>query len=50
MLVTIVDEHDWMICGELEQFVHVGRATKWIHKISLFPVSVRQQDTSRELD
>jgi len=29
----IVDEHVWMICGELEEFVHVGRATKWIHKI-----------------
>jgi len=32
--VTIVDEHEWMICGELEEFVRIGWATKWIHKIS----------------
>jgi len=25
---TIVDEHEWMICGELEEFVHIGWATK----------------------
>jgi len=25
---TIVDEHDWMIFGELDEFVHIGRATK----------------------
>jgi len=23
---TIVDEHDWMICSELEEFVHIGWA------------------------
>jgi len=28
VLGTIVDGHDWMICGELEEFVHIGRATK----------------------
>jgi len=28
---TIV-EHDWMICSKLEEFVHIGWATKWIHK------------------
>jgi len=27
-----------MICGELEEFVHIGRATKWIHKTTNFPV------------
>jgi len=21
---TIVDEHDWMICSKLEEFVHIG--------------------------
>jgi len=26
---TIVDEHDWMICGEFEEFVHTGWGTKW---------------------
>jgi len=46
---TIVDEHDWMICGELE-FVRVGRTTKWIHKSSLFLVSVRPQGSPRALD
>jgi len=25
---TVVDEHDWMICGELEEFVHIGREKK----------------------
>jgi len=35
-----------MICGESE-FVHIGWVTKWIHKISLFLVSVRQQDSPR---
>jgi len=24
----LVDEHDWMIRGELEEFVHIGWATK----------------------
>jgi len=48
--VTIVDEHDWMICGELEEFVYIVRATKWIHKISLFLVSVGQQGSPRTLD
>jgi len=39
-----------MICGELEEFGHIGPATKWIHKISLFRVSVRPQGSPRALD
>jgi len=39
---TIVDEHDWMISGGFEECVHIGWAKKWIHKISVFVVSVRQ--------
>jgi len=38
-----------MICGELEEFVHIGRATKWMHNISLFLVSVRLQGSPRAL-
>jgi len=33
---TIVDEHDWMICSKLEKSVHIGWATKWIHKFMCF--------------
>jgi len=25
---TIIDEDDWMICSKLEEFVHIGWATK----------------------
>jgi len=39
---TTVGEHDWMICGEFEEFVRIGWATKWIHKFSVFLVSVGQ--------
>jgi len=46
---TIVDEHDWMICGELEEFVYIGWATKCIHKISLFLVSVRQAGLAKSI-
>jgi len=47
---TIADEHDWMICGELEEFVHIGWATKWIHRLSGFTVSVGQQGLPRALN
>jgi len=47
-----VDEHDWMICTKLEEFVHIGWATKWIHKLPVFLVSVgsraRQEHWTRE--
>jgi len=49
VLGTIDDEYDWMICSKLE-FVHIGWATKWIHKLSVFLVSVRQQGLPRALD
>jgi len=39
-----------MICGELEEFVHAGWVTKRIHKVSVFTVSVGQQDSPRALD
>jgi len=39
---TSVDKHDWMICGEFKELVRVGWATKWIHKFSVFLVSVWQ--------
>ena len=35
---TIVDEHDWMICSKLEEFVHIGWATKWIVDTQAFRV------------
>ena len=47
---NIVHEHGLMICGELEEVVHIGWATKWIYKIPLLLVSVRQQGTPRALD
>jgi len=47
---TIVDEHDWMICSKLEEFVYIGCATKWIHNLSVFLVSVGQQGLPRALD
>jgi len=47
---TIVDEHDWMICSKLEEFVHIGWATKRMHKLSVFLVSVGQQGLPRALD
>jgi len=47
---TIVDEHDWMIRSKLEEFVHISWATKWIHKLSMFLVSVGQQGLPRALD
>jgi len=47
---AIVDEHDWMICSKLEEFVHIGWATKWIHKLSVFLVSVGQQGLPGALD
>jgi len=47
---TIVGEPDWMICGEFEEFVRIGWATKWIHNISLFLVPVRRQDSPKALD
>ena len=47
---TIIDEHDWMICSKLEEFVHIGWATKWIHKLSVFLVSVGQQGLPRALE
>ena len=37
---TIVDEHDWMICSKLEEFVYIAWATKWIHKLTVFLLSV----------
>jgi len=47
---TKVDEHDWMIYSKLEEVVHIGWATKWIHKLSVFVVSVGQQGLPRALD
>ena len=47
---TIVHEHVLMICGELEEFVHISWATKWIYKIPVLLVSVRQQRTPRALN
>jgi len=47
---TTVDEHDWMICSKLEEFVHIGWAAKWIHKLCVFFVSVGQQGLPRALD
>jgi len=38
-----------MICSKLE-FVHVGWATKWIHKLSVFLVFVGEQGLTRALD
>jgi len=35
---------------KLEEFVHIGWATKWIHKLSVFVVPVGQQGLSRPLD
>jgi len=46
---TIVDEHGWMICGELEEFVHIGWAAKWMHKMPVFLVSAGQQGSPRAL-
>jgi len=46
----MVDEHDWMICSKLEEFVHIGSAIKWIHKLSVFFVSVGQQALPRAFD
>jgi len=46
---TIVDEHDWMICSKLEEFVHIGWATKWICKLAVCLVSVGQQGLPRAL-
>ena len=50
--IVIVDEHDWMICSKLEEFMHdIGWVTKWIHKLSvLLLVSVGQQGLPRALD
>jgi len=45
-----VDEHNWMIFSKLEEFVHIGWATKWIYKHSVFLVSVGQQGLPRALD
>jgi len=39
-----------MICSKLEEFVHIGWATKWIHKLSVFLVSVGQQGLPRALE
>jgi len=47
---TIVDEHDWMTCSKLEEFIHIGWAAKWTHKLSVFHVSVGQQGLPRALD
>jgi len=47
---TILDEHDWIICSKLEEFMHIGWATMWIHKLSVFLVSVGEQGLPRELD
>jgi len=47
---TIFDEHDWMICSELEEFLHIGWANKWIHKRSVFLVPVGKQGLSRGFD
>jgi len=47
---AIVDEHDWMICSKLEEFVHIGCATKLIHNPSVFLVSVGRQGLPRALD
>jgi len=44
---TIVDEHDWIICSKLEEFVRIGWAAKWIQKLSVFIVSVGQQGLPR---
>jgi len=46
----MIDEHDWMIFSGLEETVYIGWATKWIHKISMFLVSVGQQGSPRALD
>jgi len=46
---TIVEAHDWMICSKLEEFVHIGWATKWMENISMFLVSVGQQGLPRAL-
>jgi len=39
-----------MICSKLEEFVHISSATKGIHKLSVFLVSVGQQGLPRALD
>jgi len=39
-----------MICSKLEEFVHIGWATKRIHKLSVFLVSVARQGSPRALD
>jgi len=39
-----------VICSKLEEFVHIGCATKWIHNLSVFLVSVGQQGLPRALD
>jgi len=46
----IVAEHDWMICGELEEFVHICLVTNRMNKISVFFVFVGQQGSLRTLD
>jgi len=33
---TIIDEDDWMICSKLEEFVHIGWATKWHTNVPCF--------------
>jgi len=33
-----------------EEFLYIGWATKWIHKISLFFLFVRQQGSPKALD
>jgi len=39
-----------MIYSNVEEFVLIGWATKWIHKLSVFLVSVGQQGLPRALD
>jgi len=46
----MVDEYDWIICSKLEAPVHTGWGTKWIHKLSVFLVSVGLQGLPRALD
>ena len=51
--ITAWNHSSWtwlMICGELEEFVHTGWATKWIYKVPVLLLSVRQQGTPRPLD
>jgi len=47
---TILDEHDWIICSKLEEFVHIGWTTMWILKrfLCLWNSRAGQENWTRE--